>query len=256
MDRASCGKAKSWGFLGGSAPIFDRGADRRWRCGQHRGRLFGAPIIWKAFFSYPQKRVYPSVPVVNVSLVATLPIPPLYAAPVLKSLTLDHLSISSTWVGFVCIVWRSHHPVVLLGFELCLFLQFRLEGWPAREPVLVRPLRSGPEPRLRRMTSLDSDGLDPPTAAPRVASSWGPTRLEFTNFHRARRSVGTRLARACVSRTEEVAAKEKREEDRAERKRIQVRSKILARTVTVFGWETRAQLGAGFVRVFFFCSAL
>lgn len=32
----------------------------------------------------------------------------------------------------------------------------------------------------------------------------------------------SKMARACVSRTEDVAAREKREEDRAERKRIQV----------------------------------
>ena len=47
-------------------------------------------------------------------------------------------------------------------------------------------------------------------------------RVEFSNFHRAKRLIVSKLARACVSRTEDVAAKERREEDRAERKRIQV----------------------------------
>lgn len=47
-------------------------------------------------------------------------------------------------------------------------------------------------------------------------------RLEFSNFHRMRRLIVSKLARACVSRTEDVAARERREEDRAERKRIQV----------------------------------
>lgn len=47
-------------------------------------------------------------------------------------------------------------------------------------------------------------------------------RLEFSNFHRGRRLTVSKMARACVSHTEDQAAREKREEDRAERKRIQV----------------------------------
>ncbi|CAM9437734.1 unnamed protein product, partial [Scytosiphon promiscuus] len=46
-------------------------------------------------------------------------------------------------------------------------------------------------------------------------------RLEFSNFHRGRRLTMSKMARACVSHTEDQAAREKREEDRAERKRIQ-----------------------------------
>ncbi|CAM9904907.1 unnamed protein product, partial [Hapterophycus canaliculatus] len=46
-------------------------------------------------------------------------------------------------------------------------------------------------------------------------------RLEFSNFHRGRRLTVSKMARACVSHTEDQAAREKREEDRAERKRIQ-----------------------------------
>ncbi|CAN0010748.1 unnamed protein product, partial [Ectocarpus sp. 13 AM-2016] len=45
--------------------------------------------------------------------------------------------------------------------------------------------------------------------------------LEFTNFHRGRRLTVSKMARACVSHTEDQAAREKREKDRAERKRIQ-----------------------------------
>lgn len=144
---------------------------------------------------------------------------------------------------FACTVWRSHHPVVLVGFQLCPLLHFVLtEGWPVREPVLDRSgvVRNPVMPNGISLIPSVGRRLDQPYAAPRLASSWGPIRLEFTNFHRARRSVGTRLARACVSRTEEVAAKEKREEDRAERKRIQVRSKILARTVGIRGENSGA----------------
>ncbi|CBN76950.1 conserved unknown protein [Ectocarpus siliculosus] len=46
-------------------------------------------------------------------------------------------------------------------------------------------------------------------------------RLEFSNFHRGRRLTVSKMARACVSHTEDQAAREKREEGRAERKRIQ-----------------------------------
>ncbi|CAN0545967.1 unnamed protein product, partial [Ectocarpus sp. 12 AP-2014] len=46
-------------------------------------------------------------------------------------------------------------------------------------------------------------------------------RLDFSNFHRGRRLTVSKMARACVSHTEDQAAREKREEDRAERKRIQ-----------------------------------
>lgn len=49
-------------------------------------------------------------------------------------------------------------------------------------------------------------------------------RLEFSNFHRGRRLTVSKLARACVAYTEDQAAREKREEDRTERKRIQART--------------------------------
>ena len=46
-------------------------------------------------------------------------------------------------------------------------------------------------------------------------------RLEFSNFHRGRRLTVSKLARACVAYSDDQAAREKREEDRTERKRIQ-----------------------------------
>lgn len=90
---------------------------------------------------------------------------------------------------------------------------------------------------LRHTSKVWQDGSRPlpfsPILLPRLSTPHPPSpllfsrwnsydRLEFSNFHRGRRLLVTKMARACVSHTEDIAAREKREEDRAERKRIQV----------------------------------